>query len=484
MSTNSAARSARLATIAVGAAVAMGPSAAPSAHAAASVKQPNIIIVLCDDMGYSDLGCFGNRTIRTPHLDRLAAQGTRFTQFYATSPVCSPTRAALLTGQYPQRHGIHHADVPESLPRYWLPESAVTIAELLQRAGYHTVHIGKWHLGEPPDAVAPRKQGFDFFFGLFGGRPSSSWIRYARSMDPEMILNEERPVVHKGHVTAVQTQAALDALDRAPRDRPFFLNLWYNAPHEPLAPLPDQDKLYRDWSPEEQTYFQTVTDIDTGVGQILAKLDERGLADDTLVLFTSDNGPEVHRSRYSRGSAWPLKGMKTQLWEGGIRVPALLRWPGKVPAGKTSEVVTGILDIFPTLCAAATLPRPAGLKLDGGLDLLPIANGSTKGTDRPLFFEFHFPQRGAAPSLPMAVRRGAWKLFADHDFSAVALYNLEEDIGEQNDLAAANPRRVQALKSDLQRWWTQFADKVDLNPPRKPVPVPTPEELEARYYRN
>ncbi len=298
----------------------------------ASRQRPNFLVIFCDDLGYSDLGCFGNRMIQTPNLDRLASRGVRFTDFYSTAPVCSPSRAGLITGRCPQRFGIHHADLPESLPRYPLPASAVTVADVLKPAGYQTAHVGKWHLGEPPEAPEPRKRGFDYFFGCFGGRPSSPWIRYARSMDPEIVVNENRPVVYKGHVTEVQTQGALAWLGKVDRSRPFFLNLWYNAPHEPLAPLDNQARLYKDWSPEEQTYFQTVSDVDTCVGRVLAKLEQMGAAENTMILFTSDNGPEAHSFRYSRGSAWPLKGMKTQLWEGGIREPGILVWPGHVPS--------------------------------------------------------------------------------------------------------------------------------------------------------
>jgi N-acetylgalactosamine-6-sulfatase len=459
-------------------------AAAVSPVARAQTRRPNIVMIYCDDLGYSDLGCYGNRLVQTPNLDRLAARGTRFTQFYVTSPVCTPSRAGLITGHYPQRYGIHHADLPESLPRYFLPDSAITVAEVLKSAGYYTAHVGKWHLGEPPETVEPRKQGFDYFFGCFGGRPSSPWIKYARSMDPEIIVNENRPVAYKGHVTAVQTAAALDILANTQRDRPFFLNLWYNAPHEPLAPLPYQAQLYRHWSAEEQTYFQTVTDMDQGVGQILAKLEELGIANDTLILFSSDNGPEAHSFRYSRGSAWPLKGMKTQLWEGGIREPGILYWPGRVPAGKTSHEAVSTLDVFPTFCAAAGAPIPQGLTLDGGVNLLAVANGKLTTQDRVLFFEFHFPQRGYAPSLPMAVRKGKWKLFAKHDFSVLELYDLENDIGEQRNLAAQFPKVVQELKEQLQRWWAQFADQVDLNPKTTRVPTPSEEELEKRYYRN
>ncbi|MGH9657528.1 MAG: sulfatase-like hydrolase/transferase [Bryobacteraceae bacterium] len=448
-----------------------------AAQALAQPRRPNIVLIYCDDLGWGDLGCYGNRIIQTPNLDRLAARGTRFTDFHSTSPVCSPARAAVLTGHYPQRYGIHHADLPESLPRYGLPETCVTVAEALQRAGYATAHIGKWHVGEPPNFPAPRRHGFEFFAGCFGGRPSSPWGRYARSMDPEVIVNEQRPVVFKGHVTEVQTQAALDALNRSTRGRPFFLNVCYNAPHEPLAPIEHQAKLYRDWSPEEQTYFQTVTDMDAGVGRILAKLEDMGVAQDTLVLFSSDNGPEAHRFKYSRGSAGPLKGMKTQLWEGGVRVPGILAWPGRVPAGRVSNALASILDIFPTFTEV-----PAEVKLDGGVDLVALANGRVP--DRALFFEFHAPQRGVEASLPMAARRGKWKLFATHSLDRVELYDLEADLGERDNVAARNPKVVADLKAELAGWWSQFAAQVELPEKRTPVPIPPESELEKRYYKN
>jgi len=175
-------------------------------------------------------------------------------------------------------------------------------------------------------------------------------------MDPEIIVNENRPVVYEGHVTEVQTSAALDVLAKTKRDQPFFLNLWYKAPHEPLAPLPYQDKLYRDWSVEEQTYFQTITDLDKAVGQILTQLEEMGVTNETLILFSSDNGPEAHNqiNKYSRGTAWSLKGMKTQLWEEGIGLPGILCWPGRVSAEKTSTAMVSLLDIFTTFCGAET----------------------------------------------------------------------------------------------------------------------------------
>jgi arylsulfatase A-like enzyme len=449
----------------------------------ADTSRPNIVFILCDDLGYGDLGCYGNRIIRTPSLDRLAGEGVRFTQFYMPSPVCSPSRAALMTGQYPQRYGIHSADVPENSNRFFLPASAVTVAEVLQPAGYYTAHIGKWHLGEPPDAPHPLDQGFDHFFGLFGGRPSSPWIKYARSVDPEMILNRERPKVCKGHITRIQTDAALEVLDKRPAARPFFLNLWYNAPHEPLAPIPGQEAIYKHWDASEQTYFQTVTDIDSAVARILRRIAELGLDRDTLILFASDNGPENHTSHFSRGSGGPLKGMKTQLWEGGIRVPAILRWPAKLPAGAVSKLIAGALDVLPTFAAAARAPLPYGVSLDGGVDLVRTLTRGENLDSRPLFFENFVGQRGTLPySLPVAVRKGRWKLFASVDLGSVQLYDLDTDPGEQQDLALRFPEVVRDLTAELRRW----RERVPYRPlpPGHRVETPTLEELEKRYYRN
>ncbi len=450
----------------------------------AQSSRPNIVMILCDDLGYSDLGCYGSRVIRTPNLDRLAAEGTRFTDFYSVSPVCSPSRAGLITGRYPQRWGVDYADLPEMRPRYPLPENAVTLAQVLQESGYYTAHIGKWHLGEPPESPAPRKRGFDYFYGCFGGRPSSPWNKYARSMDPEMIENESRPKVVKGHVTDVETDTALRVLGNVRQDQPFFLNLWYNAPHEPLAPLSYQAEGYRHWSSAEQTYFQTVTDVDRAVARVREKLKEIGAARNTLIFFSSDNGPEVHSSRYARGSAWPLKGMKTQLWEGGIREPGILVWPGKVPAGKTSAVVSSTLDLLPTFCHAAQAAIPDSLRPDSEVDLVQVANGDLRGTDRPIFFEFHFPQRGVAGSLPMAVRHGEWKLFSDHEFRRFELYNLRTDIGEQSDVSGQQPELVARLAGELKKWWSDAGRGEDVKPVVTRVDPPTPEELEKRYYRN
>jgi arylsulfatase A-like enzyme len=457
-------------------------AAASFASAQPARRRPNIIMILCDDLGYGDLGCYGNRIIHTPNIDQFAREGARFTQFYVTSPVCSPSRAAIMTGRYPQWFGIHSADVPETTHRMGLPASAVTIGKVLQSAGYYTAHIGKWHLGEPPDFPHPLDMGFDYFFGLMGGRPSSSWLQYARSMDPEVVLNRERPKVYKGHVTDVETEGALDVIEKRPSGKPLFLNLWYHAPHEPLAPMPNQADLYKFWSGPEQVYYQTVTGIDLGVGRILRKLEETGMARDTLVFFTSDNGPETHNFEYSRGASAPLKGMKSQVWEGGIRMPGILRWPGVVPANLVTRTIAGTLDLFPTFAAAAGARIPNAGELDGGTDLVRALRRKDELATRPLFFEFRFPQqRGVIPqSLPMAVRKGRWKLFTSEDFQKVALYDLDTDAGEENDIAPARAAVVAELKPLLVKWRAGFPEYK--GPPGQKVETPPWEELEKRYY--
>lgn len=454
-----------------------------AAALAAQAAPPNVVIILCDDLGYTDLGCYGNRIIRTPNLDRLAASAVRFTDHHTTSPVCSPSRTALITGQYQQRYGIHHADTPENTRRYIVPTSAVTLAEVLHDAGYHTAHVGKWHLGEPPEAPHPFDQGFDSFFGNFGGRPSSGWIKYARSMNPEMIRGKDRPEVHQGHVTEVQANEALKVIDERAGKGPFFLNLWLNAPHEPLAPIANQAEGYPHWSKEEQTYFQTVTDLDHAVGQILKKLEDKGIADNTLVAFSSDNGPEAHSFQYSRGTAMPLKGMKTQLWEGGIRVPCLVRFPKNAHAGTVSNAVTSMLDVFPTVLAVTGVKPKTALSLDGGLDLrLALSGGGSKFDARHLFFEFRFPQRGVATSLPLAVRRGRWKLFSDDKFERSELYDLQVDLGEGRNVAEQNRAVRDGLLKELKRW-KESLPSTPL-PPSQRVETPSLEELDKRHYRN
>jgi arylsulfatase A-like enzyme len=447
---------------------------AASAAEPRPAARPNVLFILSDDLGYGDLGCYGHPKIKSPHLDKLAQQGMRFTQFYTTAPVCTPSRASFLTGRHPQRFGIYHADLPETLPRFPLPLTAVTVNKLLQQAGYRTAHFGKWHLGEPPDTGLPRKHGFDLFFGSLGGRPSSSWSKYARYDDAQFILNEEQPKTYPGYATDVLTDRVLAYLDEAAKgDKPFYVNLWYNAPHEPLSPKVKQAALYPGEEKKPQVYYGSVTNLDHNVSRVLQKLNDLGLADSTLVVFSSDNGPEVHTFTWAAGSAGPLRGMKTQLWEGGLRVPLLVRLPKVVPAGKVSDAVASALDFLPTVCEITGVQAPPAKERDEGVSLVPVLTGKQASLTRTLYWEFHAAQRGGPPSGTVTVREGDWKLHLEPGKARRELYNLAQDIGEKVNVAERQPDVAARLEKQALEWYAELPkDKGE----RKRVPVPATEE--------
>lgn len=436
----------------------------------AESNRPNILFILADDLGYGDLGCQGHPRIKTPSLDRLAERGVRLTQYYVTSPVCTPTRASFMTGRHPQRFDIHHADLPERTPRYPLPDSAVTLSEMLQQVGYRTEHFGKWHLGEPPEAPMPRGQGFDYFFGGMGGRPSSSWIKHARSDNPQFIENENPAQTIEGHVTDITTDRVLERLTLAAEaDQPFYFNVWYNAPHEPLTPKVDEKPLYEaeaDLDEREKIYYATVSNMDKNIGRILDRLRELGIERETFVFFTSDNGPETHASKHSAGSARPLRGIKTQLWEGGIRVPAITSLPGVLPEGRVCDAVGSALDFFPTVCSLARVEGWRDLPRDEGIDFLPHLTGQFDPVERTLFFEFHGGQRkgptpanevgGPEPSGQVVMRKGDWKIHLTPGAEMRRLYNLREDVAETTDLSESHPALFAQLEAEAWAWYSNL----------------------------
>jgi arylsulfatase A-like enzyme len=418
-------------------ATAVMPSLAAAQPAA---PRPNVVLVIADDLGYGDLGSYGAPDIATPHLDRLAREGVRLTDFYANAPVCTPTRAALITGRYQQRVLLERPLGGGA--SQGLPVTGRSLPQLLKSAGYATALVGKWHLGERPE-FHPNRHGFDYFFGYLGGL--IDWYTHTRGDGQHDLWENGARVHHTGYFQHEVTRRTVEFV-RQNAGRPFFVEVAYGAPHWPFQ-SPRRASIARDnarllrasdaEAPTRQDYAEIVEDVDAGVGQILAELDRLGIAGRTLVIFMSDNGGEW----LSRNA--PLFHRKDRLWEGGIRVPALFRWPAMLPAGATSRQPGMTMDVTATLLAAAGADVSA-LRLDG-IDLLPVLRGDALERPRALFW-----RNSAAGSTQRAVRQGDWKLLVDgpQEF----LFNLRDDIGERNDLAAANADRVRGLKALLDAW--------------------------------
>ena len=350
-----------------------------------AADRPNIVIILADDLGYGDPACYGHATFKTPHLDRMAAEGARLTQFNCPAPFCAPTRAALLTGRYPFRCGMTQNPAPDGgadADGLHLPESEVTLAQMLQQSGYATGMIGKWHLGHARPEWLPTHRGFEEYFG----------IPYSNDMRPVQLIEGDRraeyPVV-QATVTQRYTARALDFLERN-RARPFFLYFAQMLVHKPLAASED---FYR--KSGAGLYGDAMAELDWSVGQVFAKLKALGLDENTLVMFTSDNGA------WFGGSCGGLRGMKGSTYEGGYRVPCLARWPGKIPAGHTSAQPAVTMDLFATALKAARLEPPRDLVLDGH-DILPLFTSDAASPHEVIF--------GVQGPLLATVRDARWKL--------------------------------------------------------------------------
>lgn len=408
--------------------------------------RPNIIIILADDMGYGDLGSYGSHTINTPNLDELAAKGARFEHFYSASPVCSPARAALLTGRYPVRMGIHKVFYPESLQG--MDPEEITIAELLRDRGYRNALIGKWHLGHH-EQFMPWNQGFDEFFGLPYSNDMGG-LYFFRNRD---ILFEE---IDQRFLTQAYTQEALRFID-ANTEQPFFLFLSHSMPHVPLYASPDfQGKS------EAGLYGDVIEELDWSVGQIIARLKQHAIDDNTLVFFTSDNGP-WRLFGEAGGSAGPLRGGKRFTFEGGMRVPAIAYWPKRVPAGTTPQSVASLLDLLPTIAAINNIPLPNDRVIDGQ-DITPLLLGEEMA-DRPFFYFMNGEIR--------AYRFGPWKIkkpfngelgwlrWLHSGFVAAhgpQLFNLAEDPGESTNLKNDHPQRYLNMLAELEAFETSLGN--------------------------
>jgi arylsulfatase A-like enzyme len=429
-------------------------SAAAGAAAAVAVprgaraeERPNVLFILADDLGYGDLSCYGRPDYRTPVLDRLAEEGTKLTSAYSAGAVCTPTRCAFITGQYPQRFDVGLQEpLTASSPPVGLPAAQPTIASRLRAAGYETGLIGKWHLGWRPE-YRPLRHGFDEFYGCLSGA-----LDYFTHVAPDSgesalpdLWDNDRRVTTDGYLTDVFTERAVEYVSRA-RGKPFYLSLHYTAPHAPWEGPADRaaaDHADHGSGPMVNggslgIYAQMMRSMDEGIGRVLAALRRARLARETLVIFTSDNGGE----RYSFN--WPFSLQKGSLYEGGIRVPAIVRWPGVVPAGAVTDQSAITMDWAATILAAAGVPDDTAQPLDGE-SLLPVLRGEREAYDRALFWRTR--TRAAA-------RVGRWKYVQESD--ADHLYDLAVDVGEKTDLKTREPARFAELKQRYAHWAAQM----------------------------
>jgi len=415
----------------------------PAGLAGDNNRPPTLLFLLADDLGAGDLGCYGAPDLETPHLDQLVAEGMRFTQFYANAAVCSPTRLAFLTGRYHQHTDLENALYYQEMGR-GLPADGATLADALSAAGYVTGLSGKWHLGYDLERQ-PLQQGFDHFFGLLGGNH-----HYFEHMDrigvPDLWLGNE-PVEREGYTTDLLTEDALAFLDRN-RDEPFFLFLSHAAPHFPYQGPDDREKKVRPrtkaWQEgDRETYIAMVERMDHGIGRVLDRLETLGLGQRTLVVFTSDNGGSTHARNE------PFRGRKSTIWEGGVRVPCIARWPGVLPAGVTVDQVAITMDW------TATFRRVAGIEPDpngeDGIDLLPILRGKSAERERTLFWRRRKGPKRRSVVEGRAVREGPWKLIEQASGERF-LFDLEIDPGERTNLLALHPGRGHHLHRLLDEW--------------------------------
>jgi arylsulfatase A-like enzyme len=418
------------------------------ATVASGAARPNIVVIIADDLGLGDNSAFGTADIRTPHIDRLFHGGLTFDNFYANSCVCSPTRAALLSGCYPDRVGVPGVirHVPQDSWGYLAP-GAVLLPQVLKPAGYHTAIVGKWHLGLVSPNT-PTERGFDFFDGFLGDM-MEDYRTHLRGGHNFMRRNKE-VVDPQGHATDLFSDGACAYLeDRARAGGPFFLYLAYNAPHDPIQPpaewLAKVKQRAPDMSDQRAKLVALIEHMDDGIGRVLAALDRLKLADTTLVVFTSDNGGLL-RLGANNG---PWRSGKTHMYEGGLRVSGAANWPGKIRPGGHTQRIALSMDIFATACEAAGVKPPSGID---GVSFLPTLLGQQQPeTER----ELYFVRREGGPEYGgktiEALRRGDWKLIQDSPFARQELYNLRLDPGETTDLAGKEKKIFQELAAALRR---------------------------------
>jgi arylsulfatase A-like enzyme len=428
------------------------------------------VFILVDDLGWSDVGCYGSDLHETPNIDRLARQGMRFTDAYAAAPVCSPTRASIMTGKYPAR--LHMTIWYESsvnppknrrlippVTQGNMPHEQVTIAEVLKKAGYFTAHVGKWHLGNA--SHYPETQGFDVNIGgTFWGAPTTFFYPYG---GPSRWGGEFRYVPHlefgsEGeYLTDRLTDEALRVIDKS-KDKPFFLNLCYHTVHTPIEGKPDLVEYYKkkvkpSMHHQNYEYAAMVHSLDENIGRILAKINELGINDNTVVIFFSDNGGYINRYETKAVTDnYPLRSGKGSLYEGGTRVPLIVRWPGVTKAGSLCGYPVISTDFYPTILDMTGLSGIPKHNADmDGLSLVPLLKNPTVGLKRKALY-WHYPHYYPTTSPVSSILQGDWKLIEYFEDKRIELYNLKKDIGETNNLAEKMPNKTEELRKRLHSW--------------------------------
>ena len=451
-------------------------------------KEPNVVLILVDDLGWKDLGCYGNQYYETPNIDRLCDESVKFTDAYASCAVCSPTRAAILTGRYPTRHGItdwiHHWIKPDPNKQptgyrggknqqlltpanhLYMEHEEKTIAELLKEQDYTTCHIGKWHLGRK--RWYPETQGFDYNIGGYEqGHPDSYFSPYN---NPELKDGEKNE-----YLTDRLADEAVDFIDDASKDEiPFFLYMSHYSVHTPIQPKEQlKEEFEKKKIPEKRSfhpeYAAMVKSVDQAAGQIISKLKELDIYDDTIIIFTGDNGglklPRGEKGNYVWTDNSPLRAGKGFPYEGGIREPFIIRVPGVTKAGTENDAIVNSIDVLPTICELTPAQIPRDRKIDGR-SIVPYLQGKDEVSRRTLFWHFPHYWAGGVVTPYSAVRDGKWKMIKWYEDNTIELYNLEEDIGETNNLAEQYPDIVNKINTKLKKWLKETGGK---------LPKPNPE---------
>lgn len=449
--------------------------------------QPNIIFIFADDLGWGDLSSYGGNRIKTPHLDKLASEGTLFTQFYVPASVCSPSRSGIMTGQYPSRNRVFGHFAPAMNKKREMPDALnadlITLTDILKKSGYQTAHFGKWHMGN----VSPSEYGVDTF----------ATNKHSNLSNEKKLLGWEPKYRHKA--TQLVLNTTLNYIKKnKDNDKPFYINTWLFDVHGTLLPSEEQLNAVKKFQPEynpgiiekpnmrfygaEQVYLAALKNMDTAIGEFLKQLDKLGLSENTLIIFSSDNGPEDYQiknaSHSGVGSAGPFRGRKRSIYEGGIRVPFILRWPGKVPANKVNNesVVNGV-DFIPTISSIAGAELPKKLQKQDGENMADVWLGKDRKREEPLFWEWRYNVFGHIlnRSPMIAMRDGDFKILINPDGSRLEVYNIVKDPSELYNLSITQPKLAGKLKQKALAWykgipqspWRNKAGKNDWNWPEQ-----------------